>query len=305
MLHTIVVPLDGSLPAERALPYARLLARATGSKLMLVHARRCITPDEDLPDLEAVAERLRAAEIDVDVRLCHLPSPEEAGQAILDASRDLNADLVVMSTHGRSGLGRVLYGSVADQILRRTHLPLLLIPARCERAWHDGRSLRVLAPLDGSAFSEAILAPLEDLIGPLLESLILLRTPDSIDYAGPHDDRCDVCRLARARGEEPDIEPVRVRRELERVAARLRVKGIDTESNVELGATAPTILRIAHERDIDLIAMATHGHGGLTRLVMGSVATDVLRRATTPLLVIRPVATESVPTTVSSSDEIV
>ena len=82
------------------------------------------------------------------------PRQEDLGRTICDATGELQAGLVVMTTHGRSGLGRWLYGSVADQVLRRTDVPVLLVPAAGDRAWAAGTLRQILVPLDGSALAE-------------------------------------------------------------------------------------------------------------------------------------------------------
>jgi nucleotide-binding universal stress UspA family protein len=230
MLKNLIVPLDGSPLAEHALPYAVRLARDHGARVILLHARWPVTPEKDVPDLEQVAGPLRSEGTDIEVRVCHMPSLEECGQAILEAAASLEADLIVMATHGRGGLGRLLYGSVADQVLRQATMPVVFVSPFCERIWPDDRPLRVLVTLDGSDLSEAALDPLHDLVGTLGAELVLLRVGESIDFIKPHGDECDVCRAARARGEEPDIEPVRLKRYVEKVATRLREVGMDVSA---------------------------------------------------------------------------
>jgi nucleotide-binding universal stress UspA family protein len=181
----------------------------------------------------------------------------------------------------------VLYGSVADQVLRQTTIPVILVPPRSEGILSTDRPLRVLVPLDGSERAEEVVGALKTVLGPLAAELVLLRVADSVDFVQPHGDRCDICRAARLAGHEPDIEPVRVREYLERVAADLKASGLRVETQAEMGHVVSTILRVAHERQVGLIAMATHGRGGLQRLMLGSVASDTLRRAQVPLLLVR------------------
>jgi nucleotide-binding universal stress UspA family protein len=114
-----------------------------------------------------------------------------------------------------------------------------------------------------------------------------------MDYVKPHGDQCAVCRAARAAGHQPDIEPVRVRQYLSDVAARLEASGLRVTTQAEMGQATSTIVRVALERQVDLIAMATHGRGGMQRIILGSVATDTLRRAEVPLLLVRPLPPES------------
>ncbi len=287
-MTTILVPLDGSPLAEHALPVATALARAGNARLVLAYARWIANAtDPRAPDLERIAEALRADGLTVETHARHLPSTEESGATLLTAAAEFKAGLIVMATHGHGGLGRVLYGSVADQVLRQTTVPLILVPPHSAGAWPADRPLRVLVPLDGSERAEAVLGPLQATLGRLAAEFVLLRVADSIDYARPHGDQCDLCRTARLAGYEPDIEPVRVRAYLDGVAARLRAGGLKVHVRGEMGEAASVIVRLAQERQVDLIAMATHGRGGLHRLILGSVATDTLRRAPVPLFLVR------------------
>src|SRR5579859_7708049 len=169
MLSTILVPLDGSALAEHALPFAERIARAARARVILTRA----VPAHSAGDagagasvalaarehLEDVASRLRQAEVSVDLTL---PQGDPAGQ-IVGAVAPLGVDLVVMSTHGRSGIGRWLYGSVADAVMRSATVSLLLIPPELGHEWATERRTRILVPLDGSQHSEAVLGPVVDL----------------------------------------------------------------------------------------------------------------------------------------------
>jgi nucleotide-binding universal stress UspA family protein len=136
-LTTILVPLDGSTLAEMALPKATELAQASGATILLVRAAEArslpgLDPtegqvrvvDEAERYLAGVAERL-AAEGTRNVATAVWYGPPSA--AIIDAARLREIDLIVMTTHGRTGIPRLLFGSVAESVLRGTHVPILLI----------------------------------------------------------------------------------------------------------------------------------------------------------------------------------
>ncbi len=288
MSHPILVPLDGSPLAEHALPYATALAKALDVRVVLLHAHWPVHAEEDAPDLHGIANRLRSTGISVELQTPHLPSPGEAGEVILQTAGQLHASLIVMATHGRGGLGRLVYGSVADAVLRHASVPVLLVPPTSDRRWHPEFRPHILVPLDGSETAEAILSPLQQLAEPLDADILLLRVTESLDYVKPHGDECDSCRRSRSLGEEPGIEPVKARQYLDRVAERLRADGLRVETQQEIGQASGTIIRVARERGADLIAMATQGHGGLTRLVFGSVANETVRQAHVPILLVRP-----------------
>jgi nucleotide-binding universal stress UspA family protein len=295
MSLTILVPLDGSPLAERALPYALDLARGGRGRVALIRATWAYTaPGDDAvaaqrqarltaeADLSGVAVRVQAEGIPVDTRVYDA----EAADAILRAAEAEHARVIVMSTHGRSGVGRWIYGSVADAVLRRSPVPVLLVPSTCERPWAVNTTpLRVLVPLDGSELAEAAVGPAGELMGPGGATLLLLQAvepvlpiaADGMSYAHPFDEEAE---LAAARTY------------LEGVAAQARAKGWTTEVEAVIGYPASSIAAVAREQAVDVVAMATHGRGGMARLVLGSVATGVLQRAHVPVLVVPPAAVQ-------------
>jgi nucleotide-binding universal stress UspA family protein len=287
MFKRILVPLDGSLLAERALPYALRLASASSAGLILVHV---LDPGK-APDFEVYAfvralresgrvpARTSPQAIEISA-LAREAYPETVADEICATGESYGADIIVMSTHGRGGLGRWLYGSTADQVLRTAHVPILLITATCDHVWTDGGALRVLVPLDGSEMAEAVLDPVGDLAAALQAELILVGATGPLDYA-----YADGIAFARP-GLEAELEKVQVY--LEVVAERLRADGRSVEIAAEIGRAGPVIDAAARERKADLIAMTTHGRSGLARLTLGSVATETLQRTTVPLLLTRP-----------------
>lgn len=287
MLENILVPLDGSPLADRALPYAAALARASGGRLILLQAvdntlglgRRPTDEPDPRTRLEATAATLREAGMTAEPRLCHLYL-EEVGPAIVRTARELAVELIVMSTHGRSGIGRWVYGSVADAVLREAGVPVLLIPAACQRPWPTDRKPRILVPLDGSDLAIEVLGPAAELANLLDADLMLLQAISPAPYVeGYYYVETDL-----------DQQMADVRAALETTAERLRTAGRRVEVRTALGYPITVITETAKEEGIDLIAMATHGRGGLARLVMGSVATGTLQRAGLPVLLVRPAA---------------
>jgi nucleotide-binding universal stress UspA family protein len=281
-LATILVPLDGSALAEHALPYAVHLAWAAGGRLVLIRAAQAAARDDAEAALAATAGRLVAAGLPVESQV----RVGEAGAVILEAARTGGAGLIVMATHGRSGLGRWLYGSVADRVLRHADRPVLLVPAACERRWPPARPpgppRRLLVPLDGSGLAEEALGPAGALADALGAGLLLAQAVPFpvVSYGSNQEDAPDVGGS--------DAEVGAAREYLEDVATPLRAAGRDVEVRVEAGMVVPTLARLERERDVEGIAMATHGRSGLARVVLGSVATGVLQLAHVPVLTVRP-----------------
>jgi nucleotide-binding universal stress UspA family protein len=282
MDRSIVVPLDGSPYAERAVPFAARLAGA-GGKLVLTRAafepmvvtnasaariaaaRQEAAVAEAEQYLAALAERTRAPGIAVTARV----APRHPATVILETTDAVGAELIVMATHSRAAPLRAVLGSVAEEVLRAARVPVLLIPPACAEPWPATSKLQVLVALDGSPIAEQVIAPAVALAQALEAELILLQVTEQ--EAGAE--------------REPADEY------LERVAGPLRDGGTDVQVIAATGRTADRILAVAREEPAQVIAMATHGRTGLARLLLGSVTSAVLTRATVPVLVLGPTAT--------------
>lgn len=286
--RSILVPLDGSSHAASAIPYARMLAERSGRRLLLIRAELTDTypgPTPVDPDIKLVHEadaylRNIAAdlpeELVAETKVCHA----EPIDAIVAEADTGDVDLVVMSTHGRSGLGRWIYGSVADEVIRRASVPILLIPVDCEESWQDDQVRPVLLPLDGSMLAEQAVKPASDLARVLGAPLLLVRIVDQFVYMGTS---------PRSPADETSLTSEE-QNYLESVAANLRAEGHHVAVRTAVGRPAVRIAAIAMEDDVSAIALATHGRSGMSRLLMGSVATSILQRALVPVLVVRPTA---------------
>jgi nucleotide-binding universal stress UspA family protein len=299
MFKNILVPLDGSALAARALPFAKRLARAGGARLIVVRAY--LPADDPLllrvehPELSA-AERadvdretataefqsavgeLRADGLDVEDRFIE----GKAAEVIFATAKATWANLIVMSTHGRSGLGRVVYGSVSDEVLRRVPVPVLVVPGGCTPVWTDEQPERVLVPLDGSSLSAEALWPARDLAATLGGGMLLLAViePAAVYPYEPPEAIADL--------EETDV--ARAEQYLERVSAELRSSGAPPISTrIAYGGAAEQICAVACAAGVGAIAMASHGRGGVARLLLGSVAGQTLQHSSVPVLVYRPV----------------
>jgi nucleotide-binding universal stress UspA family protein len=293
MTRRILVPLDGSATAETVLPQAIAMARAGGDELLLL---RLVTPNEasqspfwkaTMPaylrseweeaalgradvELRAVAERVRAAGLRA---TSEVRGADDAAEGIIArADEDGTIGLVAMATHGRSGPGRWVFGSVAAKVLQAVATPLLLVRVRGDSPAAMPVSYReLLVPLDGSEFAEQALAHARLVAGSTGAALTLLSVVGSAE-----DDA------------EAEIERATAAAYLERAAGPLRRDGLTVRTLVAAGAPAERILERAAEGRADLIVMATHGRSGWRRLWLGSVANKVVERAETPVLLVRP-----------------
>ncbi|HEX5415117.1 MAG TPA: universal stress protein [Chloroflexota bacterium] len=274
MKNPILVPLDGSALSERAVPYGAWLGLATGAPLLLVSAIACPDDRVSLQAAEAglagLAEMLSAEGLDVET----LVGVGDASRIIREAAQRDDASAIVMSTHGKGGPGRWLMGAVADQVLRRAEVPVFLIPGNTVAPWPADHPLRILVPLDGSPFAEAVLDPLCELTERPDAEILLLRVVE---------------KRAKPRGWELIGDSLYEARDyLDFIAESLRDLGRRVSTLVVSGDAAPTISTVAREREVDLIAMTTHGRSSVARLIMGSVASGTITRARVPVLVVRP-----------------
>jgi nucleotide-binding universal stress UspA family protein len=292
MIKRILLPLDGSSVAQRAMPIAVHLASMAGARLTLMHGRAS-HPTATSPefDIEAFALTLRESEavgaltdqgrVQVEVVL-HDVYGDRAAEAICESAAEQQADLIVMSTHGYGGPGHSIYGSVAEQVVCQSPIPIVLVPTMDSRPWPAQAPCRILVPLDGSRFAEEALGSVEALAAAMRADLILIGAidPASSTFAGS----------VSVAGSGFETELHDMREYLNDVADRLRPSGLTIRTDAEVGQAAAVIDGAAQRRHIDLIAMATHGRSGVAKLALGSVASATLQRSTIPLLLVRPAA---------------
>jgi nucleotide-binding universal stress UspA family protein len=200
----------------------------------------------------------------------------DADQAIANAATREQANMIGMSTHGRSGLDWLRFGSVAERVVRRAPVPVLLV--RGSPAWDEGGIGRILVPLDGSELSEAVLPVVAGLAGPFDLAIQLLHV---VEQPSPAPGRGAGGKSAA----EAEAEAY-----LTAVAARLEARGLRVGATARAGMPAEVIPAVAAETKCGLVAMSTHGRSGLERLFMGSVTERVLRAVTVPVLMWKPPA---------------
>ncbi|MCC6178334.1 MAG: universal stress protein [Chloroflexi bacterium] len=292
MLATIMVPLDGSDFGARAVPYASTLARSSDAKLVLVRVLPHRAPGSAVDELEAIqaalnvdAEAMRAEGLHVEivVRRVRPVHAEDVARAIAAIADEQGVGLIVMSTHGRSGLGRWLYGSVTDCILRQTAIPILLVPLHADRPLPIDRRIRVLVPLDGSELAEEAIESADLLAGSLDAELIILRVVEP-----PSDPFGDVGYAYVPY--DQDVELAAARQYLQVQLDRLQAQDNRVTARATIGKPSSVVTQVARHVEADIVMMATHGRCDVARLVLGSVATATLQQADVPVLLVRPAA---------------
>lgn len=291
MYSSLLVPLDGSRLAERALPFAMKLARATGGQLLLVKS----VSDEVGTERPAGSQPGSLAAVRADIQelansLCSEGVPTQAlvderppVEAIVEIARQHEVDLIVMSTHGRSGVDRWLSRSVAEQVLREAPSPVLLVPSSCDRAWSPGAGAtgrRVLVPLDGTGMAEEALPAALAIAGLLGDELQLVQAVDPLAYA--------YGEALADRGPEASDEIAQSRSYLERQAEVVQRGGGQALIDTAIGSPVGVIADRARDRAVDAVVMVTHCRDGVEQLIFGTVAGDVLHQVRVPLLLLRP-----------------
>ena len=280
-IKKVLVPLDGSPFSEQALQVAQALVHAYGAHLTLmsVHqdGRQFLGAvrgqagqlkgelSERTEYLSQTTWQLKNSGIQADFSIHSGSIAEEISSLCIDA----DMDLVVMSTSGRTGIERLVLGSVANKVVQLTNTPVLLIRPGAQWRSRSSQFKRLLATLDGSATSEQIL-PYVRALGKQFESeVLLLSSPDAPgaeEYKGNIEDY------------------------LENVVANLKQAGLAARSIVTGAEPAETILAVSESEAVDLIMIATHGRGGLDRFMMGSVADRVVQQTKVPVFLVPIVA---------------
>ena len=294
MFRKILVPLDGSDEAEAILPYVSHMAAGMdiGVALLSVMDRGALemsdsyysklferAEQEAKGKLHNAAHQLRQARVQIEE---HVVSGR-ADSEIAAAAERLGCNLIAMSTHGRSLLGRGILGSVTDRVVHTAPIPVLTITPSKARAYHGSDTLvtRLVVPLDGSALAESVLPYVKEMASKLGYTVVLLRVVRPLHYfwAGEHPPEIH---------EENEVMESEAREYLEATAESLSRDGIDVEWRVLVGH--PTTIVLEQVRDIphSIVALTTHGRSGFRRWLIGSFAETLVRSGGDPVLIVPP-----------------
>jgi nucleotide-binding universal stress UspA family protein len=301
MYRSLLVPLDGSAYAEHALPLALSVARRAGATLHLVSVQVPFPPvyGEGMASLEnpleAEARHKARSYLDGVVQRIAAVSPVPAAATLLDGpvaeslcrqAVTTGVDLVVMTVVGAGPWSRLWLGSVADELVRRLPMPLLLLRPQESAPQLAGEPTikQILLPLDGSAAAEQVVEPAAAL-GTLTQAeFTLLRV---VSPVVPASDAESGLQGQQSQGREEQLQ-AEAQAYLDGVAERLRAASVPVRTRIVFHEHPAAAILDAHANDIDLIAFTTRGHRALPWLFLGSTADKVLRGASTPVLVQRP-----------------
>jgi nucleotide-binding universal stress UspA family protein len=313
MYKRILVPLDGSTNAAQAWPYGELIAKATGAELEVLWIVDSFTdvarsqmnrrgPDLEggtgakagFDDVQAVMEGLKEqAQAHLDeftlsaqtagltvTTIVREGDPASVIVEVADASPDT---LVVMGTHGRSGIARWVFGSVADRVIHHTSTSTLVVRSKENEQRLPESITRVIVPADGSEVSESAIPTAVEIAKALGVGITVLRSLDiSINYTFAQTDMGDP--------PVPGIDEVREEGIAYAIAIAERIRGLgiaDVDSRAMDERPADAIVDEVGPQGDKLVVMGSHGRSGAGRWLLGSVADAVVRHSADPVLVVR------------------
>ncbi len=310
MFRKILVPLDGSLRAEQALPVAARIARASHGS---IHLLEVISPVVDYGGGFALAPMMTGEAIEAEMTsatdylkvvaaselLLGIRTTTEvvfglSAQCILEAAKPGETDLIVLCSHGRTGFTRWALGSVAHTLAHESEVPALILreskstplPSAVGRAWPSC----ALVPLDGSELAEAALAPAASLVASLAapEQGVL----HLVQVVGLYQTSAEEGFASELNEEAVERAKTYLVKVAERLQAQDQQVRLSITSSVALEKdVAGTLVSLAEHGETgasDLIAISTHGRHGLQRWVMGSVTERILNASKLPILIVRP-----------------
>ncbi len=308
MYHKMLVLLDGSELAEVVFPYTKELAGRMDLDIILLHvygpAVRDFAPMHQAY-IERSARTIRHQAQEVREKLGIEPGAKPLkirgeiamgyhADEILRYAEENAVDLILMATHGRSGIKRWVMGSVADKVLQATKVPVLLVRAGLEEEtpYDQWPEKTIIVPLDGSEMAESVLPYVEALAKQRATeptNVALLRIcepPVTPSYYSP-----ELSGVPLNWGEFMEQETARCKQAsgdyLANIAKPLTDKGISVQPQVLVGKAADEIVDFANKNPFSIIVMVSHGRSGLKRLVYGSTAESILLGVTCPMLLVR------------------
>jgi nucleotide-binding universal stress UspA family protein len=276
----IIVPLDGSPFAEQPLSFAQAFGRNYAAKVTFVSVipetqRRVsvLAGGDATGRSERAVQEAYLSNIVQDFEYANVEAGFAVRKGVVAAqvtafAEESLADLIVMSTHGRSGVERWLIGSVASKLIQRISIPMLLIRPTGEWRSRWSQFNRLLVTLDGSVNAERVLPYAISVAKTFDSEIILFSAPEG------HDE------------EEASVNIKSTETYLSHVLARLQADGVVAQAIVKGSDAASAIIDISQEEEVDLIMMTTHGLGGLDRFMLGSVADRVVRHTVPPVFLV-------------------
>lgn len=283
MYAKILVPLDGSEESKSVLPYIRALSARYGSEADILGVGIGSKKRRVNRLLEEYIYRVTNDLNQDSVKAKPIIMYGRPAEQILMYAEENGIDLIIMATHGRSGIARWWLGSVAETVVNEARTPVCLVPNiiyEKKKLFNTASINTILLPLDGSNIGESALPHAEALAMKIGSSVSLIHVIPSPEALEVNVIGLDFTRLNKAMHDSGENY-------LKDVAERIGKKGIKTNYKVVTGDPANMIVEYAAEIKADLIAMSTHGRSGIARWVLGSVADKILHEASMPVWLVR------------------
>jgi nucleotide-binding universal stress UspA family protein len=303
MYRKIIVPLDGSELAEQVLPHLPKLQLAEKTEILLVTnidsnnyawASQGYTAIHEFWDLiyKSAEEYLRKQQtklVEQGYQVKYEIVKGQTAASIVDLASEASAELIAMTTHGRTGVARWALGSVADRVIRSTHVPVFLVRAEATPTDAQAQFKRILVPLDGSALAEQAVPQAEAIAQETGAQILLLQVISSLSEMEMDELFAEEANMST---ENDRVEAAELY--LAQARKRLSLAGLAADTHIVTGRPAEAILDTANALDADLVVMSTHGRSGYKRVLYGSVAGEVLHGSQCPLIVVRGLQPEKV-----------
>lgn len=294
----LLVPLDGSRLAEAVLPVVEMMAERLNATVSLLHVleqgvpetvhgeRHLASAQEADAYLKRVAERCGCRGIRVELHV-HPNKERDVVDSIISHAREFGADLIILSTHGWGGMRDLLVGSIAQQVLRRGGLPVLLVKPTAQGNPPAFEGRRLLVPLDRTEAHDGAVLPVVEGVAAALGAEVRLLVAVPTLGTVPGDQAAVALLTPSAMAETLEMETEESRSYLHRISTALQEGGLSVTSEVRRGDPATLVAETAERTSPDLIIMATHGRAGMEALWSASIGSKVLGRIHQPLLLVR------------------
>jgi nucleotide-binding universal stress UspA family protein len=309
--NKILVPLDGSVVAECVLPHVNALAAV--NKAVDITFLHVVQPlDTLLADqiYKAQADQIYKAQIESDAvtgaknyirgiisGLLNKGKTHtevitgNAAESILDYAEHNNVELIVLSSHGQSGIGRWNHGTVAEKVLQESKIPVLMIRADSPRTpfYIAGQKMKVVVPLDGSELAEKVLNNVKGLVdyfGTDAIDIVLLRVCELFIHPNTYAPSMSLSWEEYVKFETQVCKGICMSY-LNEVKKRFKEELIHIRLAVPVGNPADEIVKYVNKEKADLIVMSTYGRSGIRRWAFGSVSNKILQGISTPVIILR------------------
>jgi len=294
-IKNILVPLDGSQLSETVLPLAALLAKQNQAKLILFHVIEQHPPDTihgehhltDHQEASTYLEKVSQSLPDglILVRHVHTSAEKNVAVSIVEHSKEMGVDLIVMCAHGQSGLQKRIFGNIAQDVLNLGDVPVLLLSPEKELKVESCSCQCILVPLDGDPDHEAGLDMAVELSHSCQAKLHLVMVIHELSTL-PAEQAASAMLLPTATSALLDIGCEEGELYLAELMGKLLDKNIPVTGEMQRGDPAKEIIRSAQEFKADMIVLGTHSKTAMDAFWSGSVTPKIATQTHLPLLLV-------------------